>query len=66
MNVVRIGTSDVATDRENVAWLLRDKGKENGYIATYEHDGPYLWGVGANDKRGIRPALYISKRYFTN
>ena len=53
-------------------WLLRDKGKENGCIATYEHDGPYLWGVGANDKRGIRPALYIyiyiyiSKRYFTN
>lgn len=47
-------------------WLLRDKGKENGYIATYEHDGPYLWGVGANNKRGIRPALYISKRYFTN
>ena len=40
-------------------WLLRDKGKENGCIATYEHDGPYLWGVGANDKRGIRPALYI-------
>ena len=47
-------------------WLLRDKGKENGYIAIYEHDGPYLWGVGANDKRGIRPAIYISKRYFTN
>lgn len=47
------------------SWLLRDKGKENGYIATYEHDGPYLWGVYASYEIGIRPAIYISTSYFT-
>lgn len=46
-------------------WLLRDKGKENGYIATYEHDGPYLWGVYASYEINIKPAMYISTSYFT-
>ena len=45
-------------------WLLRDKGNENGYIATYEHDGPYLRGVSANYIIDIRPAMYISSNYF--
>lgn len=46
-------------------WLLRDKGKQNGYIATYEHDGPYLWGVYASYEINIKPAMYISTSYFT-
>lgn len=46
-------------------WLLRDKGKQNEYIATYEHDGPYLWGVYTSYEIGIRPAMYISTSYFT-
>lgn len=46
-------------------WLLRDKGKEKGYITTYEHDGPYLWGVYASYEISVRPAMYISARYFT-
>lgn len=45
-------------------WLLRDKGKTEGCIATYEHEGPYLWGVSVNDKIGIRPAMYILTSYF--
>lgn len=46
-------------------WLLRDKGKQNGFIATYEHDGPYLWGVYASYEINIKPAMYISTNYFT-
>ena len=46
-------------------WLLRDKGKQNGYIATYEHDGPYLWGVYTSYEINIKPAMYISTSYFT-
>lgn len=45
-------------------WLLRDKGKENGYAATYEHDGPYLWGVYTSYEINIKPAMYISTSYF--
>lgn len=47
-------------------WLLRDEGTKRGFIATYEHEGPYLWGVHTNYKTGIRPAMYISTSYFSN
>ena len=45
-------------------WLLRDKAKGGGCIATYEHGGPYLWGVYASCEINIKPAMYISTSYF--
>ena len=47
-------------------WLLRDKAKGGGCIAiaTYEHGGPYLWGVYASYEINIKPAMYISTSYF--
>ena len=46
-------------------WLLRNKGKDVGSVAIYEHGIPDINGISIEEKAVIRPAMYISTNYFT-
>ena len=46
-------------------WLLRNKGKDVGSVAIYEHGIPDINGISIEEKAVIRPVMYISTNYFT-
>ena len=44
-------------------WWLRDKGREQGTVVTYEHKKPYESGVPVTREMFIRPAMYILRNH---